>query len=100
LAAFDSNDTVILGVSTDSLSSHEKFSDKYSFPFPLLSDEDHAVCEKYGAWVEKNMYGRKSMGVQRSTFLIGKNGKIVRAWPKVKVKGHVAEVLDAVKELE
>ena len=99
MAAFDTKETVIFGVSTDSLSSHEKFSGKFAFTFPLLSDEDHAVCEKYGVWVEKNMYGKKSMGIQRSTFLIGKSGKILRVWPKVKVNGHVAEALDAVVEL-
>ncbi len=99
MAAFDSADTVVLGVSTDSIASHEKFSDKLSLPFRLLSDENHKICEKYGVWIEKNMYGKKSMGVQRATFLIDKSGKIAAAWPKVKVKGHVEEVMAKVAEL-
>lgn len=89
----------MLGVSTDSLESHERFTEKQSLNFDLLSDEDHALCEKYGVWVEKNMYGRKSMGVQRATFLIDRSGKIARIWPKVKVKNHVAEVQSAIDEL-
>ncbi len=99
LKTFAAKDTVILGVSGDTVASHEKFAAKFSLPFPLLSDEDHAVAEKYGVWVEKNMYGKTSMGIQRATFLIDKEGKIARAWPKVKVDGHVAEVAAAVKEL-
>lgn len=99
LKAFTAKDTVILGVSTDTVASHEKFAAKFSLPFPLLADEDHAVAEKYGVWVEKNMYGKKSMGIQRATFLIDKEGKIAAAWPKVKVEGHVAEVAEAVKKL-
>lgn len=96
---FEGADTIVLGVSCDSLDSHEKFGDKFDLPFPLLSDEDHAVAEKYGVWVEKNMYGRKSMGVQRATFLIDKQGKIAAVWPKVKVDGHVAAVAAALEEL-
>ncbi len=92
-------DTVVLGVSTDSVASHAKFAEKFSLPFLLLSDEDHAVCEKYGVWVEKNMYGKKSMGVQRATFLIDKTGRIAAVWPKVKVEGHVEEVGQAVRDL-
>jgi peroxiredoxin Q/BCP len=92
-------DTVVLGVSTDSLDSHEKFAEKFSLPFQLLSDENHAVAEKYGVWVEKNMYGKKSMGVQRATFLIDKSGKIAATWPKVKVDGHVEVVSAAIKAL-
>lgn len=99
LKTFAAQETVILGVSGDTVASHEKFAAKFSLPFPLLSDEDHAVAEKYGVWVEKNMYGKTSMGIQRATFLIDKSGKIARAWPKVKVDGHVAEVAEAVKEL-
>lgn len=99
LSALESSDTIVLGVSTDTVESHRKFAAKFSLTFPLLSDEDHAVCEKYGVWVEKNMYGKKSMGIQRATFLIGKDGKIARIWPKVKVEGHVAEVAQAVAEL-
>lgn len=93
-------DTVVLGVSTDSIASHEKFATKHDLPFPLLADEDHKVCEKYGVWVEKNMYGKKSMGVQRATFLIGKDGKIKASWPKVKVKGHVDAVIEAIDQLD
>jgi thioredoxin-dependent peroxiredoxin len=96
---FQSANTVVLGVSTDSLESHQKFIDKFSLSFPLLADEDHAVAEKYGVWVEKNMYGKKSMGIQRATFLIDKSGKIAAVWPKVKVDGHVAEVAEKLQEL-
>ncbi len=83
----------IVGVSRDSVPSHQKFKTKYSIPFQLLADTDSKVCDAFGVIVEKNMYGKKSMGVQRSTFLIDKNGKIVRVWPKVKVDGHADEVL-------
>lgn len=100
LKAFTAKDTVILGISGDSVASHEKFTKKFSLPFALLSDEDHAVAEKYGVWVEKNMYGKKSMGIQRATFLIDKQGKIAAAWPRVKVDGHVDAVKEAVKALE
>lgn len=96
---FQSADTVVLGISTDSVDSHKKFAEKFSLPFPLLADEDHAVAEKYGVWVEKNMYGKKSMGIQRATFLIDKNGKIAAVWPRVKVDGHVGEVAEKLKEL-
>lgn len=97
---FEEVDAVILGVSTDSVASHEKFANKFDLPFPLLADEDHAVCEKYGVWVEKNMYGRKSMGVQRATFLIDAKGKVAAVWPKVKVKGHVEAVAKKLAELD
>ncbi len=96
---FQSADTVVLGVSTDTVESHEKFTEKFSLPFPLLADEDHAVAEKYGVWVEKNMYGKKSMGIQRATFLIDKSGKIVAIWPRVKVEGHIEEVAEKLEEL-
>jgi peroxiredoxin Q/BCP len=92
-------DAVVLGISPDSVASHQKFAEKFSLPFPLLADEGHAVAEKYGVWVEKNMYGKKSMGIQRATFLIDKDGKIAAVWPKVKVAGHVAEVAAKLKEL-
>ncbi|MCA8998108.1 MAG: thioredoxin-dependent thiol peroxidase [Planctomycetaceae bacterium] len=95
-----SADTVVLGVSTDSLASHQKFADKFGLPFPLLSDEDNAVAEKYGVWVEKKNYGKTYLGIQRATFLIDKKGKIAAIWPKVKVKGHVDEVAQAIAELE
>lgn len=89
----------VLGVSTDALQSHEKFRDKYELNFPLLSDPDHRVAEAYGAWREKNMYGKKSFGIQRSTFLIDADGKIARVWKRVKVDGHDQQVLDAAEAL-
>ena len=97
---FESSDTAVLGVSADSVVSHQKFATKFSLPFPLLADEDHAIAGKYGVWVEKNMYGKKSMGIQRATFLIDKTGKIAAVWPKVKVDGHVAEVAAKLAELK
>lgn len=96
---FASAGAVILGVSPDSIDEHRKFADKYALPFPLLTDEDHAVAAKYGAWVEKNMYGRKSWGVQRSTFLIDGDGRIDHIWPRVRVAGHVAAVAEKLAEL-
>lgn len=99
LATFESADTVVLGVSTDDLTSHEKFAAKFELPFPLLSDVDHTVAEKYGVWVEKQQYGRKFMGLQRATFLINAQGKLAAVWPKVSVKGHVAEVAEELAKL-
>jgi peroxiredoxin Q/BCP len=90
---------VVLGVSPDSTASHQKFAGKFKLPFPLLADTDHTVSEKYGAWGEKSLYGRKFMGITRSTFLIGKDGNVARVWPKVKVDGHVDEVRKALAEL-
>ncbi|NCF24623.1 MAG: redoxin domain-containing protein [Gammaproteobacteria bacterium] len=98
-ARFKRQNTVILGVSKDGIASHEKFREKQKFPFDLLSDPDDKLCEKFAVIREKNMYGRKFMGIERSTFLIDANGKLRREWRKVKVKGHAAEVLQAVKEL-
>jgi peroxiredoxin Q/BCP len=89
---------VVLGVSPDSDKSHQKFIDKFSLPFPLLVDQDHEVAEKYGAWGEKSLYGRKFMGIIRSTFLIGADGKVKKVWPKVKVQGHADDVLKAIKD--
>jgi peroxiredoxin Q/BCP len=89
----------VLGVSTDSVASHEKFANKFELPFTLLSDADHEVAEKYGVWVEKSNYGKKYMGLQRATFLIDRDGKVAAVWPKVKVAGHVAEVADAIAKL-
>lgn len=83
----------VIGVSKDSVKKHDKFKEKHSLNFPLISDEDGELCEKYGVWVEKNMYGRKYMGIERSTFLIDENGVIRNIWRKVKVTGHVEEVL-------
>lgn len=84
---------VVLGVSKDSVESHQKFKAKYSLPFPLLSDESGAVCEAYGVWKEKSMYGKKYMGIERMTFIIGSDGKIAKIYPKVKVEGHVDQVI-------
>jgi peroxiredoxin Q/BCP len=86
---------VVLGVSPDSADSHQKFKAKYSLPFPLLADEGHTVAEAYGAWGEKSMYGRKYQGILRTTFLIGKDGRIARVFEKVNPKGHAAQVLAA-----
>ncbi len=83
----------VIGVSPDKIRSIEKFAAKYGLTFPLASDEDHAVAERYGTWVEKSMYGRKYMGMERSTFLIDGSGKILRAWRKISVTGHADEVL-------
>ena len=84
---------VVLGVSKDSVETHSKFKAKYSLPFALLSDPDGKVCEAYGVWQEKSLYGRKFMGIVRTTFVIGPDGKISHVFPKVKVKGHAAEAL-------
>ena len=91
---------VVLGISPDTVESHVKFRDKYGLKFPLLADESHKVAEKFGAWREKNMYGKKMMGVQRSTFLIDPTGKIVKLWPKVAVDGHDQEILSALQLLK
>jgi peroxiredoxin Q/BCP len=96
-AKFKRQNAVILGVSRDSLASHEKFKAKQKFPFELLSDPDEALCKKYDVIKEKTLYGRKFMGIERSTFLIDERGKLREEWRKVKVKGHAAEVLEAVK---
>lgn len=89
----------VLGVSPDDVDSHVKFRDKYDLNFPLLADVGHKVAEKYGAWREKNMYGKKSMGVQRSTFLIDAAGKVAKVWKRVQVDGHDDQVIAALKEL-
>ena len=91
--------TEILGVSRDSIKSHENFKSKQSFPFELLSDPDEKMCKDFDVMKMKSMYGREYMGVDRSTFLINKKGNIIREWRSVKVKGHVDEVLTAVKEI-
>ena len=96
---FTAAGAVVYGVSKDSIESHCKFRDKYKLNFPLLADPDHKVAEKYGAWREKNMYGKKSMGIQRSTFLIDRDGKVRKVWKRVQVDGHEAEVLKALAEL-
>jgi thioredoxin-dependent peroxiredoxin len=98
-AAFRKAGAEILGVSRDSVASHEKFKAKYGFPFELLSDPEEALCRAFDVMREKNMYGRKVLGVERSTFLIDGEGVLRREWRKVKVVGHVEEVLEAVKAL-
>ncbi|MED4603148.1 thioredoxin-dependent thiol peroxidase [Paenibacillus validus] len=95
---FAKTGTVVLGISPDDLKAHQKFAAKYELPFPLLSDPDHQVAEKYGVWALKKLYGREYMGIVRSTFLIDEEGRLVREWRKVRVKGHVEQVLQAVKE--
>jgi thioredoxin-dependent peroxiredoxin len=90
---------VVVGVSRDSLKSHENFKTKMAFPFELLSDADEALCGKFGVMKIKNMYGKKVRGIERSTFLIGPDGKLVREWRGVKVPGHAEEVLEAVKAI-
>ncbi len=98
--AFNEIDAVILGVSKDSVTRHAKFADKYNLPFALLSDEDGSICEAYGVWQEKSLYGKKYMGINRSTFVIDPAGIIARIYPKVKVKEHAAELLQALKEMK
>ncbi|MGI3211369.1 peroxiredoxin [Roseovarius tibetensis] len=96
---FDAAGAAVIGISKDSVASHEKFRDKHDLAVPLLSDADDAVCEAYGVWKEKNMYGKKFFGIERSTFLIDGTGRIARVWRKVKVPGHAEEVLEAVRGL-
>jgi len=95
ISDFEKANTVIIGVSKDSLKSHGKFKEKHCLPFALASDEEGDVCERYGVWVKKQMYGKEYMGIQRATFLVDENGKFEKIWPKVSVEGHVAEVLAA-----
>ena len=98
--AFAAAETVVLGVSKDTVAKHEKFRDKHDLGVALLSDADGDVCERYGVWVEKSMYGKTHMGIERATFLIDRDGRIARVWRKVKVPGHVAEVLEAARALD
>lgn len=96
LGAVEEKGAVVFGVSADSTASHTKFANKYSLQFPLLSDPDRSVIEAYGVWKEKNMYGKKSMGIVRTTYLINPDGKISHIWNRVKVDGHTREVLEAI----
>ncbi|MFO7757834.1 MAG: peroxiredoxin [Roseovarius sp.] len=96
---FDAAGATVIGISKDSVASHEKFRDKHDLTVPLLSDADDETCEAYGVWTEKNMYGKKFFGIERSTFLIDGAGRIARVWRKVKVPGHAEEVLEAVRAL-
>lgn len=97
ISLFEKNNTVVLGVSVDSVSSHQKFISKYELPFTLLSDVDKTVVQQYGVWKEKNMCGKKYMGIERSTFLIDEKGVITKVFNKVKVPGHVSELLKLVE---
>jgi peroxiredoxin Q/BCP len=98
LEGFAASGATVLGISKDTVAKHEKFIAKHGLKIALLSDAEGDVCERYGVWVEKNMYGKTYMGIERATFLIA-DGKIARIWRKVKVPGHVAEVLEAVRAL-
>jgi thioredoxin-dependent peroxiredoxin len=97
--AFAAADTAVVGVSPDPMKSHEKFKAKYDLDFPLASDEAKGMLEAYGVWVQKSMYGRKYMGVERTTVLVDRAGKVARVWPSVKVPGHAQEVLEAAQAL-
>jgi len=99
LSEFEAAGAKVFGISRDSVKKHEKFRAKHDLTVPLLSDENGDVCEGYGVWVEKQMYGKTYMGIERSTFLIDGQGKVSRAWRKVKVPGHAEEVLEAVRSL-
>lgn len=99
LADFNKSRITVLGISKDSIAKHVKFKEKHRLNFPLLSDETGTMCEDYGVWTEKNMYGRKFMGIERTTFLIDENGIIRRIWRKVKVEDHAAEVLKEAGEM-
>lgn len=99
LAEFEAADTAVVGISRDSVKSHDRFREKHALGVALLSDESGAVCEAFGVWTEKSMYGRKFMGIERSTFLVDRDGIIARAWRGVKVPGHVDAVLAAAETL-
>ena len=99
IQAFTKKNITIIGVSKDSIKRHDNFKAKYELPFTLVSDNDNKVCETYGTWVEKSMYGKKYMGIERSTFLIGPDGVILKVWRKVKVSGNVENVLKCAETL-
>ncbi len=99
LPEFEAAEARIIGMSPDPVKSHDRFCGKYGLAFPLASDEEKAVLGAYGVWVEKSMYGRKYMGVERTTVLVDREGRIARIWPKVKVPGHAEEVLEAARAL-
>ena len=96
---FEKAGVKVVGVSRDPMKAHEKFIGKYSLAVPLVSDEDGRISNAFGTWVEKSMYGRKYMGMERATYLIGADGRVLRAWRKVKVPGHAQEVLESAREL-
>jgi peroxiredoxin Q/BCP len=97
---FGKLDAVVIGVSPDSLDSHRKFKEKFQLPYRLLSDEGHRVADSFGVWKEKSMYGRKYMGIERTTVIMDRKGRVVRVFPKVKVPGHALEVEKVVREIE
>lgn len=99
LPDFEGTDATVIGLSRDSAARHDKFKAKYDLNFPLAADEEGTVCEAYGVWVEKSMYGRKYMGIERSTFLVDGDGVVRQVWRKVKVKGHAQDVLQEAKAL-
>ena len=99
LPKFRKSQAAVFGMSILDEASKKRFADKFDLNFPLLADADHAVAEKYGVWQQKSLYGRKFMGIVRTTYLVGADGKVVKRWDNVKVDGHAEEVLDAVKEL-
>jgi peroxiredoxin Q/BCP len=100
LPGFNNKKIEVIGVSKDSVKKHDKFKEKYNLRFPLISDEETELCQKFGVWVEKSMYGRTYMGIERATFLIDEKGVVRHIWRKVKVKGHVEDVLKTALELE
>jgi peroxiredoxin Q/BCP len=97
-AEFEKHNAVILGISTDNLESHQHFRDKHQLPFTLLSDEDATVSKMYGVYKQKNLYGKKSLGIERTTFVIDRTGRIAQIYPKVKVEGHIGDLLEFVAE--
>ena len=99
-AAFDTQNAMVVGVSRDTVKKHDKFVGKYDLRIPLISDEEGGLCEAFGTWVEKNMYGKTYMGIERATFLISPDGKVLHIWRKVKVPGHVEEVLAQLQSLK
>ena len=99
MTAFEAAGAKVFGISKDTVAKHDKFVAKHDLTTPLLSDAEGSTCEDYGVWKEKSMYGKKFWGIERTTFLIGADGKISRIWPKVKVNGHVSDVLEAVRAL-
>lgn len=100
LPDFEKLNTAVIGVSKDTPAKHDKFKNKYDLTFPLVSDEDGSICESYGTWVEKSLYGKKYMGIERSTFLIDADGIIRRIWRGVKVKNHIEEVYEALQDMK
>lgn len=100
LPKFKKMNAAVYGISRDSLASHDKFADKFELPFTLISDEDGSICNAFGVWVEKSMYGRKYMRIERATFLLDETGHIRHVWRKVKVRGHAEEVLEILKNIK